>query len=330
MRLQFFPLIDAILSTGKKAIIHNIHSEQFDIKKIFSSEKIFVFKLAPAMDRSLVFRNALQLISKAKRSSVRLDLFYADNYVEINGDMSELYRELAKLSSSILSHSELLYKELKSINPTLGFFKISDPSLLRRQPFDFDLNSERCRILWFGQGENIKYLLNSLEGLFAQCSSARYFELKILTRKDSLEKVVLPYLDMLKKKTIRVKPSSSWKILLEPWEDINQPCQLERLLGEADISFLPSDPSDPWKVGASTNRIIDSIQSGCITVASQLPSYKQLKSISLLGSQYPQLVDYAWENRISLSAKYSLLRDDLLQRFSRKQVQRKWEDFVVN
>ena len=80
--------------------------------------------------------------------------------------------------------------------------------------------------------------------------------------------------------------------------------------------MIPSNPQDPAKAGVSHNRIVDSIRAGCLTIASPMDSYKELSKICLLGNKFSYLIASACFDYERLSTKHSLLRENLLKRFS--------------
>ena len=118
---------------------------------------------------------------------------------------------------------------------------------------------------------------------------------------------------------------SNWSLRLAIWDTKNQPNQLKAELSRAQITLLPSDPLDPQKNGVSHNRLIDSIQSGCIAIASPVDSYIELAKVSLVGENFPKLLDFAVANYPRLCKKYSKLRDNVLQRFNPVLNVKKWE-----
>ena len=71
-----------------------------------------------------------------------------------------------------------------------------------------------------------------------------------------------------------------WSLELLAWDNHNQPEQLENVLGSAHFAWLPSDPTDALKAGVSHNRLVDSVLSGCIPVASEMKSYLELSKIA--------------------------------------------------
>ena len=328
MRLQFFPLIDAIKSKNIPAIIHNISSSNFNVKTLIQSKEIMILKIPPFTSKSNAYENTLRLVYFAKKEKKSMSVYYGDNYIAINNRTSGAYQAILKNCGAIASHSSYLNSVAKSFNSSAYTAIIPDPSLLQKQPFGQSSDQSECRIVWFGQGENLKYLLEELENIMKNCKACKSYTLSILSRKSYFDKVIIPVLSELKRKATSAEMNSSWNIRLVPWDDERQPYQLEEELGNAHISFIPSDPNNLWKKGASTNRLVDSIQSGCIVVCSPLESYRPFKDLTLQGEDFPKLIDTAWRERLYISKRIENAREDALGPYSATEVQKKWLEFL--
>ena len=329
MRLQFFPLLDAIRSKDMPVTIHNINSNNFRAQDLIQSEKIIVLKISPFSLQSKAYENTIKLASLAKKERKNLFVYYGDNYIAMNTKISYAYRTIIKNCTAIASHSYYLNNVAKSFNISARTAIIPDPSLLRRQTFCQSREQKECRIVWFGQGENLKYLLEELEKIMKNCKACKSYTLSILTRKSYFDQQIIPKLNGLRNKITPGEMKASWNIRLAPWNDERQPYQLEEELGNADICFIPSDPNNPWKKGASTNRIVDSIQSGCITVCSPLESYQPFKNLTLQGEDFPTLIDQAWSERTRISKRIENTRQNALDPYLLTTVQKKWLEFLI-
>ena len=329
MRLQFFPLLDVLRSENIKAKIYNISSENFNMGELTRSERVLVLKLSPLSQHSATHKNALELNNYAKKKLNNILVYYGDNYMATNSNLSLIYQNVIKNCTAIASHSSYLNQIAKSLNKHAKISEIPDPCLLTRQPFLTSNNQKECRIIWFGQGANLTYLLESLGHIMKNCHSCKKFRLTILTRRSYFDQLIIPKLKEIKSSPSAAEMPASWNIRLVPWNDETQPQQLEEELGKADISFIPSDPSNPWKKGASANRLVDSIQSGCITVCSPLESYRDFKTLTLQGQDFANLIDQAWRERTSISRQIEVIRENALDSYSQKIIQQKWLDFLV-
>ena len=117
-------------------------------------------------------------------------------------------------------------------------------------------------------------------------------------------------------------------------ESSDQPGQLERELRRANISLIPSDPTDPLKQGISHNRIVDALRSGCLPIASPLKSYQELSKVSVLGNDFEHLLFLATKEYARLISKHSFYRPKYLDPFSpRNNIQNwasLWESVLIN
>lgn len=324
-RLNLLPLVDAILSKKVDAKIWNVQSESFAIDEILKSKKIIILKLGHTLKpKTHAFKNISAIIDIAEEKSKQIILYYGDNYTCKNDDMSTAYKALLRHASTIISHSDYLLDICKNFNHAAELVRIPDPCLLKKQSFDKLKQNSTCKIIWFGQGANLKYLLLVLPEVITKCDTSRKYELSILTHNEDLQKKIIPTINRIIEHYATNQIVLNWKFKIVPWNYQDQPLQLERELKNAHISLIPSDPTNPWKAGASSNRLVDSIQSGCIAIASRLKSYDKLKMISLQGENFPELIDIAWENRIKLAIAFSNQREKYLHEYSICSVKNRW------
>ena len=325
MRLNFFPLIDALLAAKLESKIWNIQSAYFSIKDIEKEGRVIVMKLGHSLKpESKALSNISAFIETFIKKRKRIALYYGDNYISKQNIIGIVYSKLLQNSSIIISHSSYLLAVAKDINRGAKVVQIPDPCLLSRYPFEFSEPESVCRIIWFGQGASKSYLLLNLPHLVEECTASKEYELSILARGDDLTRKIIPEVKniILRSKTRPTK--TVWKFRFVAWDQQDQPSQLERELRRAHISFIPSDPNNPWKAGASSNRLTDSLQAGCIAVSSQLQSYMELQHLSLQGEDFPHLIDVAWKNRTNLANKYSQAREKCLERYSASNVMGLW------
>ena len=139
------------------------------------------------------------------------------------------------------------------------------------------LNPEkRCRLIWFGNTKNIRYLLNVINSIMGQSPKHINFLLTVLGRREALD------MTFIHLKKIQAN-YPNWRLRLIKWNDREPIRQLEKELSKSHISIIPSDPYDPLKCGVSHNRLVDSIRGGCISIASPMDSYKELSDLAILG-----------------------------------------------
>ena len=329
MRLNFFPLVDACLSKNIKAKIWNLESENFSSFAVNGESKIIIMYLGPSLKPgTCVAKNMSDLIGRLNKNQKNITLFYGDNFMFRQDSLALCYKKLIKNSTNIISHSRYLLDLVGDVNKSAQLVQIPDPCVLNRCSFHFTGKEQTCRIIWFGQGANKSFLLRNLPRVLLECKSCEVYELSLLTRSYDLNKIAPKIQRIINQITADAK-IKTWKFRMVPWDSSDQPAQLERELKRAHISFIPSDPSHPWKAGASANRLVDSIQTGCIPVASPLQSYKEMESVSLQGEDFAYLIDNAWKNRCLLAGKYNQEVGKFLDKYSLSEVIRQWIQAVA-
>ena len=85
---------------------------------------------------------------------------------------------------------------------------------------------------------------------------------------------------------------------------------------------------DTLKNGVSHNRLTDSIQLGCIALASPMDSYIELSKVCLIGKDFSKLLNKAILENGRLCSKYEALRPEILERFSPKKNLLLWEETI--
>ena len=321
-RLQIKPLIKALDNLGYRTYAASLnttfHLGEFDQLKDFDLCIASKMRSHESIDDNLFSQFHTCCALHLKRHRTKLITIYSDNITELKSNNNELYKNLLYLSDHIITPSKKLkISASKATSKTLPVSIIEDPCQLRKQEFNRLSPGETIQILWFGNFPNLKYLLNEIKGLFNQSNQSNTFQLTILTSQSGLEYVQ-------RKFNSRSIPKH-WSLRLVLWNINNQPGQLESELSRANITLLPSDPLDPRKNGVSHNRLLDSIQSGCIAIASPVDSYAELSKVCLIGENFPKLLNFAVESYPRLCNKYTKLRDTELQRFSPALNVKKWE-----
>lgn len=320
-KFQVKPIIESLRSLNYKAsaISLNKNYQLRDINELNRPDICFISKLrsygTKNPDEYAMFHQSCVL--NLKRKGTKIATLYSDHLAPEDSPDGELYRNLLFLSDAIISPSSILIGHAKqwSRQNTLTAI-IKDPCLIPKQPFNRLSLNDACKVLWFGSNSNIKYLRSTLSPLLMNSPGERRFQFTFLAAADGLTEI----------KTIlsKINISSNWGFRLIKWKHNEQPKQLTDELGEAHITFIPSDPFDPRKSGVSHNRLTDSIQSGCIAVASPMDSYRELSKVSLIGDNLSQLFNKAVTEHGRLCKKYNSLRAAYLQPFQPENNQENW------
>ena len=321
-RLQIKPLIKALHNLGYDTCAASLnttfHLKEFDQLQDFDLCIASKMRSHESMDDNIFSQFHTCCALYLKRSGARLITIYSDHVAKLKSIDSELYRNLLYLSDHVITPSKKLKHSAREISAKkLPISIIEDPCLLSKQDFKKLNNGETVQLLWFGNFPNLDYLLRELKNLFNQASKYNTFQLTILTSKNGI--------DFIQRKFNSDSIPSNWSLRLVIWNINNQPQQLELELSRANITLLPSDPHDPRKNGVSHNRLLDSIQGGCIAIASPVDSYLELSNVSLIGENFPKLLNFATENYQLLCDKYTKHRDTALERFNPGLNIKKWE-----
>ena len=328
-RLQFSPAIQSAKRNNAVVEIFSLHSNNpSDFQNLKKSDICLVGKMAAnteALVHSMILAN-LAAVSRLKNSGSTIALQYCDNYLDSKGPLKDFYEDLFKMSDIIIFPSNsLLNISKKHINDHHRVHIIKDPWQVRQWNDFNSLKPERSqtiRLIWFGSNKNIPYLINAIPQLVSESDSSLNYELTILGLEFGLSK--------FKKFFPGFPQKSNWTFRLVPWSNNNQPEQLESEIERAHISIIPSDPSDPLKIGVSHNRLVDSIRGGCITIASPMGSYLELEELALLGDNFGELLNNAVKNYEKIVTKIRSFRIKALQEFSPEINEKHWDKFWTN
>jgi hypothetical protein len=197
----------------------------------------------------------IKQITYAKTQGAKIYFDYTDNHLGFNSKMQSFCKSAAHLADHCITPSLYLAKALSAeINCPISI--IPDPievSLFPTKKIEIDV---KRKLLWFGHATNIPYLLNFIEN---QLIDQDDFELMVLSNTDGLN----IFKNHIFKKKYKIQ------IILNQWS-------VENMIAASritDICIIPSDPKDPRKAGASSNRLITSLSLGLPTAVDLLPSY---------------------------------------------------------
>ncbi|MCB4389441.1 hypothetical protein [Synechococcus sp. MU1617] len=266
----------------------------------------------------------LAAISKLKSAGAKIATLYCDNYLAYDDVTKDFYEFLINASDFVIFPTEYLRDYCKPQLKTdiKNTYIIRDPwqiNTLEKYP-EKPLGSCPWRIIWFGSSKNLDYLLKILPDLFSSQLGSLKIELTVLSNMYSLKKI--------QSSNIIKNLPPEWIFRLVPWSNNNQPEQLAKELRRAHISIIPSDPDDPKKAGSSHNRLVDSIRSGCITVASPLKSYQELSKVCILGNDFPKLIQMSILQYERLISKHNSLREYATEMFNPRINQSAWERVI--
>jgi hypothetical protein len=93
--------------------------------------------------------------------------------------------------------------------------------------------------------------------------------------------------------------------------------------------LIPSDPADPFKAGASANRIAEALNAGRIAVASPLQSYLQFADAAWLGQDLVAGIRWALANRDEALARVRRGQALIREKFAADRIGRQWHDLLA-
>ena len=336
-RLQLKPAIQAAIQLGLNVKIVSLHASQaYQITSLEIPSACLIGKLSASTEFAFDQMQVASLAALAlmRRHRVPTALIYSDNKIYCDDCLSssnlfkrnsEFYKDLLYFSSHIVFASESMRTLLKNSGISVSSSVIiEDPWSVSEVSYrQFDPQQE-FRVVWFGNAQNARYLHEVFRDILSRNKFKGGAQLTVISGLEALESIKEEF------EILSQKEKHLWSLRLVLWDVNNQPAQLEEELFRAHLVLIPSDPEDPFKVGASHNRLTDSIRSGCLVVASPLPSYKELSKLALLGNDLPYLINAAYSQYNRLSLKYSRLRDSRIKRFSPEVNQGKWRQFIVD
>jgi hypothetical protein len=196
----------------------------------------------------------LDQIQSSKNKNIKIFVDYTDHHLGFESPMRIFYEAVLKLADCIITSSNYL-KILLNNFYSKEIFVIPDAIEV---PILSPKDSKTNRILWFGHPSNIKYLIDFIE---KYKKTNVIFKLIILSDDKGLNFL----------SNYQFQTKIGFEIELQKWS-------VESLIAASkisDVCIIPSDPGDPRKSGASSNRLITSIALGLPKAAELLPSYEE-------------------------------------------------------
>lgn len=326
-RLQLGPARVAAEKLGLTINAINLRSEEANcIQKIGKPRCCIIGKLNHP-DNNYAQRIAmanLAGLALLKSRNIPTAITYCDNSAAaLRSPISTLYQSLLHHGDHIIFPSQTMMnfgQQWAPKNSTQKHWVIEDPCFLPAQPFRTLSETDTCKIIWFGHNSNLKYLMDNLTSIIHNCNTNYTYELTILSDEGSCM--------CAKKHFENTSNIGNWKLRLVKWDTKNQPFQLGKELNRSHICLIPSDPKDPRKSGASHNRAVDALISGCAVVAAPLPSYVELRKSLILSDQYSAAINFVIDDYKRLTKKWSVTRENDLKRFMPRQNISSWEKLI--
>lgn len=300
-RLRIFPCIKALSKNNLEVTFGQFISHQASV--------IIIGKIG-AHDINSRCASWLSEISQAKSRGASIVLDYTDHHLGFEGSMTQFYKSVIDLVDLCIVPSSAMARLLSNFYDG-PITVIEDAIEISPQPVKKSVTSISPTALWFGHASNINYLIdfiNSSEFLMSG------YNLIVLSNEQGL--------DIFSRSPLRLIDPQ--KIRLGLWS-------VESMLNAAsiaDFSIIPSDLSNPRKLGASSNRLITSFALGLPTAADHLPSYQEFSDcyIDIRGPLFDKMVDKPL-NFSNLATSAQLLYVD---RFNSELIGQQWLNLLVN
>lgn len=245
-----------------------------------------------------------QLTKLNNMSKIFLD--YTDNHLGFDSKMSDFYRAAVPLTDMCIVPTNSMASLLSSEwhGPT---YCIQDPVEVPIQPVKSGFNKPIV-LLWFGHPSNIQFLIDFLKNGFSFGDEVRLIILS--------DDVGLNYFANTK-----IVSNAQIQVQLALWS-IQAMSEAAKF---ADICIIPSDLSNPRKLGASPNRLITALGLGLPVAADNLPSYKEFEGYycDLRGDGFKEML----KNPTKFSSMVTQAQADIMPRFSMSQIEDDWRTF---
>ena len=264
----------------------------------------------------------LAALARIRCQKIPIATIYSDNLADVKKfPTGEFHRNLLSISDIVICPSKKLEQLAKNHNANAKLFTIKDPWQIRSEvPFKQISHKSNINLIWFGQASNIQFLLKEIPEITKINSESSKLSLTILSEKRAVE--------FIKDKLKNYAKPKGWDFRYIHWDVNDQPRQLERELEHAHISLIPSDPTMERKAGVSHNRLIDSLRSGCVPIASPMASYVELKDIAIITKDFKKSLVFVLNNYNSIATKLQSKRSEALAEFSPEKNDQAWEKVI--
>jgi len=246
-----------------------------------------------------------------KRSGCPLVVDVSDNPFEKRPPVPEFYAAALKMCDAVVVNSERMAETIAPRTPH-RVTVIEDAVLGEMQNPEF-APRERLELLWFGHPTNLDYLEACFEGI-ARFSRGRRCRLTIVTAGGN-EAARWTH-------EIPARFADAFETQFIPWSLEVMPVAFRN----CDLVLIPSDPADPFKAGASANRIAESLNAGRFPIASPLQSYLQFADAAWLGQDLVQGIEWAPANPGEVVERIQRGRAIVTERFTASAVGRRWSE----
>lgn len=245
----------------------------------------------------------------AKRSGCRLVIDVCDFPFKKPPPVPAFYSEALRICDAVVVNSERM-AELMAPYASRRAVVIEDAILGAQGNPRFSPDT-RLELLWFGHPTNLHFLRGCLESLIA-FGTQRRCRLTVVTMEGYGAEQLTQEIESL------FAPAFEARFIQWTLE------ATKMALHDCDLVLLPSDPSDPFKAGASANRVAEALNAGRFPIASPLPSYLPFSDSAWLGLDLVEGIKWTHENRGEVLARIQRGQVLVAEKFAADKVGRQW------
>lgn len=247
----------------------------------------------------------------AKSHGCRLVVDICDYPFKRPPPVPEFYSEILRICDAVVVNSERM-AELMAPH-TAHRPQIIEDAILGSMGEPAFAPGATLELLWFGHTANFRYLDPSIE-LLARFALRRRCRLTVVTEYSA------NLARGIQADNARFAPAFNMQLI--PWS-----LQTQRgALQECQLVLIPGDPVNPFKAGASANRIAEALNAGRFPIASPLPSYLPFSEAAWVGQDLVQGIEWALANRDEVIARIRRGQALVRAKFAADWVGRQWRE----
>lgn len=298
--------------------------ESLNAALAWSADVVVLSKFLPPVSEDGPAPQYLKVARALKEAGARIVLDVADNYLA--DDRASDFLALTGVADFMVANTVMMADEIRE-QTRIAALVIGDPvegarqaprwEAKRRGLLDRILNRRAAspvRLLWFGgQGRNYRYLLEWLPHL-AALGLKTPVELHVVFAPLPAIEAEIASLDR------KYRPQLS--IHFSAWSRET----LQIALGRCDLVLLPTDATSAARIGASPNRLTESLWAGRFVVASGLASYWEFKDCAWIGEDLIEGLEWALEHPNTVRARIARGQSLIADRYSPEAIGNCWYD----
>jgi hypothetical protein len=244
-----------------------------------------------------------------KRKPCPLVVDITDNPFEKRPPIPAFYAEVLQICDAVVVNSERMAELIAPRTPRRPVV-IEDAILGATSGAGF-APGERLELLWFGHPTNLAYLDACMPGLAAFAAECRCRLTVVTEASPNVERWV---------RNLQSRHAPALEARLVAWS-----LEATRTaLQSCDLVLIPSNPADPFKAGASANRVAEALNAGRFPVASPLQSYRQFADAAWLAPDLVAGIRWALANRDAVLARIRRGQAQVSEKFAAGRIGRQW------